>query len=91
MTWNHPINTLVQLVINKQQILGGCDLKLEIYKKGDKEELGSLTINLSEYAGSGVTTERYLLQNCKFNSTIKVYKMQLLHKERDLIIKLCNI
>lgn len=72
VTWNHPINTLVQLVINKQQILGGCDLKLEIYKKGDKEELGSLTINLSEYAGSGVTTERYLLQNCKFNSTIKL-------------------
>ncbi|CAO3613632.1 unnamed protein product [Mucor hiemalis] len=72
VTWNHPINTLIQLVINKQQILGGCDLKLEIYKKGDKEELGSLTINLSEYAGSGVTTERYLLQNCKFNSTIKL-------------------
>lgn len=74
-------------------MLGGCDLKLEIYKKGDKEELGSLTINLSEYAGSGVTTERYLLQNCKFNSTIKVYTPLFIvyTRENDLIIKLCNI
>lgn len=71
VTWNHPINTMVQLVVNKQQILGNCELKLEIYQKGGKE-IGSLLINLSEYAGSGVTTERYLLQNCKFNSTIKV-------------------
>lgn len=71
VTWNHPINTMVQLVINKQQILGDCELKLEIYQKGGKE-IGSLLINLSEYAGLGVTTERYLLQNCKFNSTIKV-------------------
>ncbi|KAG2202285.1 hypothetical protein INT47_010733 [Mucor saturninus] len=71
VTWNHPINTMVQLVVNKQQILGNCELKLEIYQKGGKE-IGSLLINLSEYAGSGVTTERYLLQNCKFNSTIKL-------------------
>lgn len=63
---------MIQLVINKQQVLGRCDLKLEIFKKGGKE-IGSLNINLSEYAGSGVTTERYLLHNCKFNSTIKVF------------------
>lgn len=62
---------MVQLVINKQQILGSCELKLEIHQKGGKE-IGSISINLSEYAGSGVTTERYLLQDCKYNSTIKV-------------------
>lgn len=72
VTWNHPINTIVQLVINKQQILGNCELKLEIYQQQSGKEIGSLVINLSEYANSGVTTERYLLQNCKFNSTIKV-------------------
>jgi hypothetical protein len=71
VTWNHPINTMIQLVIDKQQILGKCEFKLDIYQKGGKE-IGSLSINLSEYADKGVTTERYLLQNCKFNSTIKV-------------------
>lgn len=71
ITWNHPINTMVQLVINKQQVLNDCELKLDIYQKGGKE-IGTLSVNLSEYAGLGVATERYLLQNCKFNSTIKV-------------------
>ncbi|KAI9486400.1 MAG: N-terminal C2 in EEIG1 and EHBP1 proteins-domain-containing protein [Benjaminiella poitrasii] len=69
--WNYPINTIIQLIIDKQQVLGSCELKLEIYQKGGKE-IGSLSINLSEYAGLGVTTERYLLQNCKFNSTIEL-------------------
>ncbi|GAA5804358.1 N-terminal C2 in EEIG1 and EHBP1 proteins-domain-containing protein [Helicostylum pulchrum] len=71
VTWNHPINTMIQLVTNKQQILSTCELKLEVHQKGGKE-IGSLSINLSEYADSGVTTERYLLQDCKYNSTIKL-------------------
>lgn len=71
VVWNHPINTIVQVIINKQQVLSSSELKLEIFQKGGKE-IGSLSINLSEYAGLGVNTERYLLQNCKFNSTIKV-------------------
>lgn len=60
-----------KLVIDKHQVLSDCELKLEIYQKGGIK-IGTLSINLSEYAGSGVITERYLLQDCKFNSTIKV-------------------
>lgn len=62
---------MTKLAIDKHQMLNDCELKLEVYQKGGKE-IGSLSINLSEYAGSGVVTERYLLQDCKFNSTIKV-------------------
>ncbi|KAG1054858.1 hypothetical protein G6F46_010770 [Rhizopus delemar] len=69
--WNYPINTMTKLAIDKHQMLNDCELKLEVYQKGGKE-IGSLSINLSEYAGSGVVTERYLLQDCKFNSTIKL-------------------
>ena len=65
-----------QLVINKQHVLGACELKLEIFQElsGGKEthSIGSLTINLSEYADSGVSTRRYLLDQSKFNSTVKV-------------------
>ncbi|CAO3693807.1 unnamed protein product [Rhizopus stolonifer] len=71
VSWNYPINTMTKLVIDKHQMLHDCELKLEVYQKGGKE-IGSLNINLSEYAGSGVVTERYLLQDCKFNSTIKL-------------------
>ncbi|KAI8884709.1 hypothetical protein K501DRAFT_332511 [Backusella circina FSU 941] len=69
--WNHPIATMSQLLIQKQNVLGPCELKLEIYQTAGKE-IGSLVINLSEYAGLGVATERYLLENCKFNSSIKL-------------------
>ncbi|CAO3697915.1 unnamed protein product [Rhizopus microsporus] len=71
VTWNYPINTMSKLVIDKHQVLSDCELKLEIYQKGGIK-IGTLSINLSEYAGSGVITERYLLQDCKFNSTIKL-------------------
>ncbi|GAN01448.1 hypothetical protein MAM1_0007c00881 [Mucor ambiguus] len=74
--WGHPISTMAHLVISKQQILGPCELRLEVYQElggsRDTVPIGSLTINLSEYASSGLTTRRYLLDECKFNSTIKL-------------------
>lgn len=69
---------MAQLIISKQHVLGPCEFKLEVYQElgGSKDTvpIGSLTINLSEYASSGLTTRRYLLDHCKFNSTIKVYQ-----------------
>ncbi|KAI8067337.1 N-terminal C2 in EEIG1 and EHBP1 proteins-domain-containing protein [Thamnidium elegans] len=74
--WGHPISTMAQLIISKQHVLGPCEFKLEVYQElgGSKDTvpIGSLTINLSEYASSGLTTRRYLLDDCKFNSTIKL-------------------
>lgn len=75
--WGHPISTMANLVISKQHVLGPCELRLDVYQElggysKDATPIGSLTINLSEYAGSGLTTRRYLLDDCKFNSTIKV-------------------
>jgi hypothetical protein len=76
--WGHPISTMAHLVISRQHILGPCELRLEVYQElggsRDTTPIGSLTINLSEYASSGLTTRRYLLDECKFNSTIKVNK-----------------
>lgn len=69
---------MAHLVISRQHILGPCELRLEVYQElggsRDTTPIGSLTINLSEYASSGLTTRRYLLDECKFNSTIKVNK-----------------
>lgn len=79
--WGHPISTMAHLVISKQHILGPCELRLEVYQElggsRDTIPIGSLTINLSEYASSGLTTRRYLLDECKFNSTIKVKKKNI--------------
>ncbi|KAL0095367.1 N-terminal C2 in EEIG1 and EHBP1 proteins-domain-containing protein [Phycomyces blakesleeanus] len=74
--WNHPISTMVQLVIDKHHVLSPCEFKLEIYQEigsgKDAEMIGSLTVNLAEYATTGLTTRRYLLEQCKFNSTLKL-------------------
>ncbi|KAI8875515.1 hypothetical protein K501DRAFT_233567 [Backusella circina FSU 941] len=76
IVWGHPISTIAHLVITKQHILGPCEFRIEVFQElgGSKESvsIGSLSINLSEYAGSGLTTRRYLLDDCKFNSTIKL-------------------
>lgn len=67
---------MAELVISKQHLLQPCELKLEIYQEvggtGAAKQMGSLSINMSEYASSGSITRRYLLEECKFNSFIKV-------------------
>ncbi|KAI8336138.1 N-terminal C2 in EEIG1 and EHBP1 proteins-domain-containing protein [Chlamydoabsidia padenii] len=74
--WNQPIKVLAQMVISKQRILGPCELKLEVFQElGGKQatSIGDLTINLSEYVdGGSLTTERFLLNHSKFNSTLKL-------------------
>jgi hypothetical protein len=74
--WGESISTTSELVISKKQghVLGPCEFKLEVYQENAREliPIGNLVINLSEYAESGLTTRRYLLDDCKFNSTIKV-------------------
>ncbi|KAI8339530.1 N-terminal C2 in EEIG1 and EHBP1 proteins-domain-containing protein [Chlamydoabsidia padenii] len=74
--WYASVTTKVELVISKQHLLQPCELKLEIYKEvggtGAGKQMGSLSINMSEYATSGPVTRRYLLEECKFNSFIKL-------------------
>ncbi|KAI8967634.1 hypothetical protein BDF20DRAFT_829319 [Mycotypha africana] len=77
--WGHPISTIAHLVISssKDRLLGACELKLEVYQElgGNNKNItsvGTLSINLSEYASAGLVTRRYLLDQCKFNSTLKL-------------------
>ncbi|ORX49191.1 hypothetical protein DM01DRAFT_301844 [Hesseltinella vesiculosa] len=73
--WNQSIKVHSQLVISKQKLLGACELKLEVFQEtGEKQvsSIGDLVINLSEYVNNGLNTERFLLHNTKFNSTMKL-------------------
>lgn len=92
--WGHPISTMAQLVVSKQHVLGPCEFRLEVYQElgGSKDTIpiGSLTINLSEYASSGLTTRRYLLDECKFNSTIKVHLSVFLLHYKTNFLKVIN-
>ncbi|KAI8068541.1 N-terminal C2 in EEIG1 and EHBP1 proteins-domain-containing protein [Gongronella butleri] len=73
--WNQSVKVHTQLVISKQKLLGACELKLEVFQEiGGKQisSIGDLSINLSEYVDNGMNTERFLLHNTKFNSTMKL-------------------
>ncbi|KAI8997531.1 N-terminal C2 in EEIG1 and EHBP1 proteins-domain-containing protein [Pilobolus umbonatus] len=74
--WGHRIITKAHLIISKHHVLGSCEFKMDVYQElgGHKDAIpiGGLTINLSEYANSGYITRRYLLNDCKFNSTVKL-------------------
>ncbi|KAI9304085.1 EEIG1/EHBP1 N-terminal domain-containing protein [Cunninghamella echinulata] len=73
--WRHSVKTQCELVISKQHLLMPCELKLEIYQEiggSNLKQIGALSLNISEYATLGHITKRYLLEECKFNSLIKV-------------------
>ncbi|CAO3614759.1 unnamed protein product [Cunninghamella blakesleeana] len=75
VVWRHSIKTQCELVISKQHLLMPCELKLEIYQEiggSNLKQIGSLLLNISEYATIGPSTRRYLLEECKFNSFIKL-------------------
>ncbi|PKK77008.1 hypothetical protein RhiirC2_653709 [Rhizophagus irregularis] len=74
--WNYKLENFVQIVIGKDGVLMPCELNLKIKKElnGGKEinNIGKLSLNLSEYVGLNAMTRRYLLQDSKINSTLKV-------------------
>ncbi|CAO3692316.1 unnamed protein product [Umbelopsis ramanniana] len=83
VVWNQSTTTTVHLIVGKDNFLTPCELKLEIIQElnggKDTHTIGTLMLNLSEYVGSGTTTRRYLLDDCKFNSTLKL-AIRLLQK-----------
>ncbi|CAO3673137.1 unnamed protein product [Umbelopsis vinacea] len=84
--WSQSTSTTVHLIVGKDNILTPCDLKLEVIQElnggKDTHTIGTLVLNLSEYVGSGTTTRRYLLDDCKFNSTLKL-SIRLLQKSEN--------
>ncbi|CAG8602126.1 7588_t:CDS:2 [Paraglomus occultum] len=76
VVWNYQFETIVQLVIGRDGYLMPCELKLSIKQElnGGKEvnNVGILTLNLAEYVGCNKLERRYLLQDSKINSNLKL-------------------
>ncbi|KAG9299573.1 hypothetical protein G9A89_020744 [Geosiphon pyriformis] len=74
--WNYKLSNAAQLVVGKDGMLMPCEFRVNIKQElnGGKviNKIGSLSLNLAEYVGSGKTTRKYLLQNSKINSTLKL-------------------
>ncbi|RIA97683.1 N-terminal C2 in EEIG1 and EHBP1 proteins-domain-containing protein [Glomus cerebriforme] len=76
VVWNYKLENFAQIVIGKDGVLMPCELNLKIKQElnGGKEinNIGKLSLNLSEYVGLNEMTRRYLLQDSKINSTLKL-------------------
>ncbi len=76
VTWNHEFQCEVTMVIGKDEYLQPCELILQLKQEvnGTKniEDLGEVVIDLAEYANMPTTTRKYLLQEAKINSAIRV-------------------
>ncbi|KAG9582652.1 hypothetical protein KCU86_g15482, partial [Aureobasidium melanogenum] len=96
VVFDYEKQTPVRLVIGKDQMLQELWIHLEIIQeysssgKGERITLGNIKLNLAEYVDTndhnhdseeGVT-RRYLMQDSKINSTLKI-SLQLKHLEGD--------
>lgn len=66
----------LRLTIGKNNVLQEQTITFEVHQdySGGKEriQLGTVTLNLAEYAGVDKETRRYLMQDSKINSTVKI-------------------
>lgn len=81
--WNYEKTLQVRLTIDRNQTLQECEIHFEITQDfesaghGDRNVLGRIRLNLSEYVGKSDDDEegiirRYLMQDSKVNSTLRV-------------------
>jgi hypothetical protein len=88
----------VRLTMDKQNMLQECNIDFEVIQdynsgvRGDKITLGYVSLNLAEYVeisdqdGEDGITRRYLMQESKINSTLKIWiSMKQLDGERNFI------
>jgi N-terminal C2 in EEIG1 and EHBP1 proteins len=80
--WDYEKVLPVKLTIDRNHMLQECDISFEILQefssgsRGDRMTLGNIKLNLAEYVDksdddTGVV-RRYLMQDSKINSTLKV-------------------
>ncbi|GAM39179.1 hypothetical protein TCE0_034f10510 [Talaromyces pinophilus] len=81
-SWDYEKELPVKLTIDRNHMLQECDISFEILQefssgsRGDRITLGNIKLNLAEYVDrseddNGIV-RRYLMQDSKINSTLKV-------------------
>jgi hypothetical protein len=98
VTWDYSRSITVRLTIDKSNMLQECTIRFDViqeYNTGGRSEkitLGHVELNLAEYVelheegGEAGITRRYLMQDSKINSTLKLgIAMRQLDGERNFI------
>lgn len=83
VTWDYEKSLVVRLSMDKTNMLQECFIEFEVIQdynggaRGEKITLGRVRLNLAEYADicdeeGRVMVRRYLMQDSKINSTVKI-------------------
>lgn len=83
VTWEYERSLLVRLSMDKTNMLQECFIEFEVIQdynggaRGEKITIGRVRLNLAEYADihdeeGKVMVRRYLMQDSKINSTVKI-------------------
>ncbi|MCJ1377928.1 hypothetical protein MMC17_001024 [Xylographa soralifera] len=94
VNWDYEKTIPVRLIVDKNGMLQDFDIHFEVLQeyssgaRGERILLGNVKLNLAEYVeGSGDTeygvTRRYLMQESKINSTLKVVSISLKQIDGD--------
>ncbi|KAL1989355.1 hypothetical protein VTN96DRAFT_117 [Rasamsonia emersonii] len=81
-SWEYEKVLTVRLTIDRNHMLQECDIFFEVFQefssgsRGDRITLGNVKLNLAEYVDKSDNeegiTRRYLMQDSKINSTLKI-------------------
>ncbi|KAJ1798280.1 hypothetical protein LPJ59_002602 [Coemansia sp. RSA 2399] len=72
--WLHAVEKIIDIPVSKDGMLTSCEFKITIKQEVYSHvhmKIGTLNINLSEYALLSGSSRRYFLQESKLNCTLK--------------------
>jgi hypothetical protein len=81
--WDYEKVVHVRMTVDRSKMLQACDIQFSVIQefsatggRGDRILLGNVRLNLAEYVDKSdddeVITRRYLMQDSKVNSTLKI-------------------
>jgi len=86
--WSFSFQNTAEFVVGKDGVLLPFELRLDVLQElhggRDTDIIGNLVLNLSEYVGHDAKSRRYLLQDSKVNSMLK---LSILLKQRNMDVE----
>jgi len=86
--WSFLFQSIAELVVGKDGVLLPFELRLDVIQElhggRDTHIIGNLVLNLSEYVGNDAKSRRYLLQDSKVNSMLK---LSIVLKQRNMDVE----
>ena len=91
MTWNTEFIFEINVSIGRDGVLNPCELQISVKQEVNEgrstEKVGSVQLNLSEFAGERMVTKKILLRDSNVNSVLKMtIDMKLLKGDPSFLV-----